>query len=118
MAKLDVYLQDDLMQRGKAAGIKWSPLCQLAIGYAVLYGQEPAEAALRNLGTAVVGQDQGQLDRIEKLVVELHEREPEQLGQHQDDRASWTTADWIRADWTKAVAAFATAWLLCIYLPA
>jgi hypothetical protein len=122
VAKLDIYLSDDLKQRARAAGISWSPLCQPVIGYAVLHGQAAAEAALRNLGTAADVQDNGQLDRIEKLVTDLHEREPEpepeQLLQHQDDRASWTTADWIRADWTKAVAAFATAWLLCIYLPA
>ena len=90
MAKLDIYLSDDLKHRAKAAGISWSPLCQPVIGYAVLHGQEAAEAALRNLGTASVVQDQEQLDRIEQLITELHQREAVQLHQHQGTGADWT----------------------------
>jgi hypothetical protein len=84
-----------------------------------------SEAAARGIMQALNGAsggaehlDHDQLDRIEKLVAELHQGQPEQLHQHQADRGNWTTADWLREDWTKAVAVLATAWLLCVYLPA
>ena len=97
-----------------------SGLGKIAFSTAIDHGQAATEAALRNLGTtaAVEHQDPAQLDRIEQMVTDLHQREHKQLRQHQDDRANWTTADWLRADWPKAVAVFATLGLVTHYLPA
>jgi hypothetical protein len=58
-----------------------------------------ARSTIETPGEAAADQDPEQLHRIEKIVTELHQREPEHERQHMYDRAAWTTVDWIRTDW-------------------
>jgi hypothetical protein len=65
-----------------------------------------SEAAARGIAQALHGSGPGeqldpqQLDRIEKMVAELHQDQR----QDQDDRSGWSSWDWIKADWPKAAA--------------
>jgi hypothetical protein len=72
-----------------------SGLGKVCFSTAMEHGQAATEAALRNLGTAAVDQDQEWRDRIEQMVTELHHGADSRTSnylshQHQAGRADST----------------------------